>query len=147
MVPKQRLEEDPVGLTELLVSDLCAHQSLGVSSGTGLCFIFLGSLKGKQCICFKQTNKQNPFSSVSSCTFFIQLFNHLSKHPLSTRHVASPGNTKMCKHNPCVGGGVLRAEETGKYPELSQYGQSRALREAGLQCSAGIPRGNRGLAE
>lgn len=102
VVPRQRLEEDPAGLTESLLSDLSSHQSLGISSGTGLCFIFLGSLKGKRCICFKQT-KKNPFSSVSSCTFFIQLFNHLSKHPLSTRHIASPGNTKTLNTTPVTG--------------------------------------------
>lgn len=113
LVPKQRLEEDPVGLTESLASDLSSHQSLGISSATGLCFTFLGSLKGKRCICFKQ---KNPFSSVCSCTFFTQLFNHLSKHPLSTCHVASPGNTKMCKLSPCDGGGAHGAEDT----ELSQ---------------------------
>ena len=101
-------------------------------------------------------NKKNPFSSVSSCSFFIQLFNHLSKHPLSTHHiehplsthhVASSGNTKTCKHNPCDGGGALPTEETDKYTELSDHSQIGALREAGLQCSAGIQWRNRGLAE
>lgn len=64
-------------VVDSVISNLSSHQLQCI---TNLYFIFLDSFKSNQFVYFKQ---KISVSHLSFWTFFIQLFNHLSKHLLS----------------------------------------------------------------